>query len=66
MVIAIDSSKLSHEVKLEPAAPVGETQPHFDGNEQLFPHLYGPINIDSAVKEMKVVREDDGTFIELI
>ena len=66
IVLEIESSKLANEVKLEPAAPVGDTKPHFDGNEQLFPHLYGSINVDSVVKELKVLRnEEDGSFLEL-
>ena|ERR1711937_180472 len=66
LVLEIDSSRLESKVKLEPAAPVGDTKPHFDGNEQLFPHLYGPINVGSVANELKVQRSDDGSFLKLL
>ena len=67
LVLEIDPSKLTSEVKLEPAAPVGDTKPSETINEQLFPHCYGPIDLESVVKEIEVKRkEDDGTFLGLV
>lgn len=66
LVLEIEGAKLSSEVKLEPAAPVGSTEPHTKISEQLFPHLYGPINIESVVKELRVERKEDGTFLGLV
>ena len=55
------------DVRLEPAAPVGETQPSAevagaDGGA-LFPHLYGPILHESVVAVHPVARGPDGEFL---
>lgn len=81
LLLDLDVSKLGpREVKYEPAAPVGETQPSEElkkkqkgdggagegdgeGAETLFPHLYGGIPKSSVVRERKVVRGEDGTFL---
>ena len=67
MVLRIDPQKLTSEVKFEAAAPVGDKETSDFGasakDEQLFPHLYGPIDEAAVVAELGVQREKDGTFI---
>lgn len=80
VLLELDVSKLSAEVKYEPAAPVGETQPseqlkkkqkeegkeeEEEETETLFPHLYGGIPKSAVVKERKVLREEDGSFLAI-
>ena len=86
LLLDLDVAKLApREVKYEPAAPVGETQPSEElkrkqkkkggdgddgeegeggeGAETLFPHLYGGIPKAAVVRERKVLRGEDGTFL---
>ncbi len=52
IVLVIDKEKLDAEVKYEDA-------------EQIYPHIYGPLNRDSIVSELPVKRAEDGTFLAL-
>lgn len=62
----IEPSKLTSEVKLEPAAPVGKIEAHETAApDQLYPHCYGPLDLASVEKELRVQRADDGTFVSL-
>ena len=83
LLLDLDVSKFgTREVRYEPAAPVGETQPSEelkkkqkgqgqggdvgDGEgteETLFPHLYGGIPKSAVVRERKVIRGEDGSFL---
>ena len=82
ILLDLDVSKLKAEVKYEPAAPVGETQPSEElrkkqkgggegrdekeeETETLFPHLYGGIPRSAVVKERKVLRGKDGSFLAI-
>ncbi|KAK9815700.1 hypothetical protein WJX72_008279 [[Myrmecia] bisecta] len=73
VVLCIDSSKLTSEVKFEPASVVGNKAPPADGYGQagqteaavLFPHLYGTIDFGSVQSELPVVRDDDGKFVSI-
>jgi len=72
LCIALDGAALGAEVKLEPAAPVGDRPP---GDAQrkggggpgapplLFPHLYGPIPTAAAVREHRVERDGGGVYV---
>ena len=58
------------QVKFEPAAAVGNTPPGNltkgkQGEEPLFPHLYGTIDFDAVVEELPVARNADGTFVSV-
>ncbi|KAL4538353.1 hypothetical protein Ndes2526B_g03338 [Nannochloris sp. 'desiccata'] len=68
-LLVIDSSKLTSEVKFEPAAPVGERPSHGltsrKTDEPLFPHLYGTIDFESIIEELDIKRGDDGTFLSI-
>ena len=37
----------------------------YDDDARLFPHIYGPLNTDSVVGELTVVRADDGAFVSI-
>lgn len=71
LCLQLDPAKLSSKVVFEAAAPVGDTKTFEKlGDEEkdvpLFPHLYGPINLDSVTKELEVVRNiDDGSFLAI-
>lgn len=54
------------QVVLEPAAPVGTTQPAGEvAEQQLFPHLYGGIDLGAVTAELGVTRSQDGTFLSI-
>lgn len=68
VVLEIDESKLQSEVKYEAAAAVGdkETTKFGDSPEEVevFPHLYGTIDHDAVIGELKVERnETTGEFL---
>lgn len=50
MVLCIAGARLKHEVRFE---PVGD---------QLFPHLYGPLNLDAVHGAAPLPRGNDGRF----
>lgn len=73
----LDASRLTAEVKYEPAAPVGDTssggllggaaqpqqgQPAAEPQEPLFPHLYGALDLAAVVRRVPMQRAADGTF----
>lgn len=69
----LDSSKLTAEVKYEPAAPVGNTSSGglLGGAQQLaeeqpqaplFPHLYGALDLAAVVRRVPMQRAADGSF----
>lgn len=65
VVLGIESAKLKSEVKFEPAAPVGDKDTYTKDEVELFPHLYGTIDFDSVVQELKVKRDTDGSFLHI-
>jgi uncharacterized protein (DUF952 family) len=50
LLLSIDSDKVQAEIKYEAAA--GE----------LFPHIYGPLNVDAVVQVVEFVAGEDGKF----
>jgi uncharacterized protein (DUF952 family) len=52
VILEIDESKLLHPVKYEDLLNEG----------QLFPHVYGPININAVVRVVHFSPEADGNF----
>ncbi|MBN1977573.1 MAG: DUF952 domain-containing protein [Anaerolineae bacterium] len=61
LVLAIETTRLTAEVRFEPPAPVaGSGASHLE-EAQLFPHIYGPLNLD-AVTEIGVLRKNDGAY----
>ena len=63
-MLRLDAEKLTSVVKFEAAAPVGDkaTSDFGQKNEQLFPHLYGPVDEAAVVAELGVQRGEDGSF----
>src|SRR5262249_7705116 len=57
LVLSIDEHDLEAEVRWEAPAP---TPPNWDG--PLFPHVYGPINLDAVIAIRRLVR-DGGRFV---
>ena len=54
------------DVVFEGTAPVGETQPDFEGaDDELFPHIHGGIHPNAVLEAHQVTRADDGTFVSI-
>jgi len=50
LILVVDKSKVTAEIKWEPATG------------GLYPHIYGPLNVDAIVYEQKIALNDDGEF----
>lgn len=59
VLLVIDPSKLEPALKWEPPA---EPEPTHAREGELFPHIYGPLNLDAVVKVIPFEPEPDGTF----
>ena len=57
VVLHVDESRLKSPLKYE--AP---TMMHGESAGELFPHLYGELNIDAVVRIVELRREADGSF----
>ena len=55
LILKVNLDKLSHDLKMEPPleAPM---------SGMLFPHLYGPMEIEAAEKEIEFPCDSNGTF----
>ena len=51
-VLVLDVAKITSELR-------------YDDAEQVFPHIYGPLNTDSVIGEFAVSRAEDGTFLSI-
>lgn len=51
LLLYIDTDKLESELKYEPSSRGAD-----------FPHIYGPVNIESVTKTKKVKRRADGNY----
>jgi uncharacterized protein (DUF952 family) len=61
LVLVIETARLTAEVRFEPPAPIeGSGTSHLEG-AQLFPHIYGPLNLD-AVTGIGVLRKSDEAY----
>jgi ribosomal-protein-serine acetyltransferase len=58
-LLCVDPSRLRAELKYEP--PDG-TAPAVDDQTSLFPHLYGPLNLDAVLRVLDFPAGDDGRF----
>ena len=61
IVLALEPSLLSADLKWEP--PSGGTPPPGVPAGDLFPHVYGPINLNAVVKVVKLELDPDGSFL---
>jgi uncharacterized protein (DUF952 family) len=60
-LLVVDTDRLTSPLKWEaPAHPVTVEMPPGEG--ELFPHLYGPLNVDAATRVLDFPAEPDGTF----
>ena len=59
VLLVIDPSKLEPALKWEPPA---EPEPTHAREGELFPHLYGPLNLDAVVNVIKFEPDADGIF----
>lgn len=59
VLLVIDLSKLESELKWEPPA---EPEPSHARAGDLFPHLYGPLNLDAVVRVIAFEPNADGSF----
>jgi uncharacterized protein (DUF952 family) len=61
VLLVIDPSRLKPELRWEPPAhpnPQADIPP----TDELFPHIYGPINIDAVIKVIEFEPDHDGKF----
>jgi uncharacterized protein (DUF952 family) len=61
LVLMIDPARLSSDLRWEP--PSGGTPPPGVPAGELFPHVYGPINLDAIVKVFDLETNPDGKYI---
>jgi uncharacterized protein (DUF952 family) len=59
VLLVIDPSKLDSALKWEPPA---EPEPTHARAGDLFPHVYGPLNLDAVVKVIPLKPNADGSF----
>ena len=59
VLLVIDPSKLKAELKWEPPA---EPEPTHARESDLFPHLYGPLNLDAVINVIPFEPTKDGDF----
>lgn len=60
LLLEIDPSLLSPELRWEP--PSGGAPPPGVPEGELFPHVYGPINLDAIVKVYDLESNPDGSY----
>ena len=60
LLLMIDPTRLSAELKWEP--PSGGTPPPGVPVGDLFPHIYGPLNLDAVVNVYNLESNPDGTY----
>ena len=59
VLLVIDPSKLESELKWEPPA---EPAPNHTRAGDLFPHIYGPLNLEAVIKAVAFEPDADGNF----
>ena len=42
-----------------------EAEVRYEDPQGIFPHIYGPLNIDAVIAVQSVDRKDDGTFLAI-
>ena len=60
ILLEIEPTLLSSTLKWEP--PSGGTPPPGVSKGDMFPHIYGPINLDAVVRTVELASKPDGTF----
>lgn len=59
-LLAIDPTRLSATLKWEP--PSGGSPPPGVPHGELFPHIYGPINLDAVIHVIDLEKDSHGKF----
>jgi uncharacterized protein (DUF952 family) len=54
VLLVIDPSKVKAEVKWEPAPDI---------LDQLFPHIFGALNLDAVIRVLDLISKPDGSWI---
>jgi len=62
VILVVDPSRLKAELKYEPPAHPSAS-PSAPGAENLFPHLYGPLNMDAVSEVVEFPPGADGRFV---
>ena len=65
VVLQLDVDKCSAEVVFEAPAPVGETDSPAELETVLFPHIYGPLNMEAVSDSWLATRATDGAFVNM-
>jgi uncharacterized protein (DUF952 family) len=60
LLLIIDPARLSSDLRWEP--PSGGAPPPGVPEGELFPHIYGPINLDAVVKVFDLEANPDGKY----
>jgi len=60
LLLTIDPALLSSDLKWEP--PSGGSPPPGVAEGDLFPHIYGPLNLDAVVKAVDLESNPDGHY----
>jgi len=60
MMLVIDPARLKSPVRWEPPHATGRLPSFTEGT--VFPHVYGPINVDAVVRTADLVPGESGTF----
>jgi uncharacterized protein (DUF952 family) len=62
LLVCIDKNKLQARVKYEPPVHPGVYEPSPMDTVDLYPHIYGPVNLDAVVMVVEFPPNPDGTF----
>jgi len=60
VLLKIDPARLSSELRWEP--PTGGAPPPGVPEGELFPHVYGPLNLDAVMKVYDLEANSDGSY----
>ncbi len=60
LMLVIDPGKLKSQVRWEPPHSTERVPAFMHGS--VFPHVYGPINVDAVARVEQLVPSDSGTF----
>jgi uncharacterized protein (DUF952 family) len=65
LCLALDTTILSSPVKMEAPAPVGDKSAEGGPAPLKFPHIFGPINLSCILRQLPVIRGEDGKFLSI-
>ncbi|MGE5463010.1 MAG: DUF952 domain-containing protein [Syntrophothermus sp.] len=60
LLLVIEPERLTADVKWEP--PAGGTPPPGVPEDELFPHIYGPINLEAVIRVVDLQSQPDGKY----